>query len=137
MTEQGERIEFTDQGPYLLQTLDVEPQVTLLEEHDVCLFQFGQLFLPVALGVCKPMAETLSNLAQVAMGPDRKSMTPLTFDLSETTELPLLTGVVSESYQQGETVFLDVFFGDTAARLRFSVPTAAVVAQVLSQLPDG
>ena len=137
MSDQGQRIEFGDKGPYLFQTLDVEPQAMLLEEHEVCLFQFGQLHLPVAVQACKPLADALSNLSQADMGPEREGMIPLDFDLSETTELPLLTGCAGESFQHGETVFMDVFFGHTAARLCFAVPTAAVVGQVLSQVPTG
>jgi hypothetical protein len=136
MSDQGRRIEFGDKGPYLFQTLDVEPQATLLDEHDVCLFQFGQLYLPVAVLACKPLADALSNLSTADMGPEREGMIPLDFDLSETTELPLVTAAAGESFQHGETVFMDVFFGDTSARLCFSVPTAAVVGQVLSQVPS-
>ena len=135
MSDEGRRIEFGDKGPYLFQELTVEPQAMLLDDHEVCLFQFGGLYLPVALAACVPLADALSNMTQVAMGPERDGMIPLEFDLDETTELPLVTGSAGESFQHGETVFLDVFFGDTMARLCFSVPTAAVVGQVLSQVP--
>jgi len=137
MNDEGRRIEFGDKGPYLFQTLDVEPQAMLLDEHDVCLFRFGGLHLPVAGHACKPLADALSDLSPADMGPEREGMIPLEFDLAETTELPLLTGAAGESFQHGETVFMDVFFGGTAARLCFSVPAAAVVGQVLSQVPAG
>lgn len=136
MSEQGERVEFGDRGPYLFQELAVEPQAMLLDEHDVCLFQFGGLYLPVAQAACRALADALSNMSPADMGPERTGMTPLDFDLDETTELPLLTGVAGESFQFGETVYLDVFFGDTAGRMCFAVQTAAMVAQVAAQVPE-
>ncbi|QGY39264.1 hypothetical protein GM415_03720 [Pseudodesulfovibrio cashew] len=136
MTEEGQRIEFGDGGPYLFQVLDVEVQGMLLEEHGVCLLQFGQLYLPVALDAAKGMAEALTNMSQAPIGPEKLGMIPVEFDLSETTELPLLTGTASESFQHDETVYMDVSFGDTKARLCFSILTAAGVGQTLSQLPD-
>lgn len=137
MGNEGQRVEFGDKGPYLFQEFSIEPQAMLLAEHDVCLFQFGELFLPVALAACKPLADALSNMSQADMGPEREGMIPLEFDLAETTELPLVTGSAGESFQHGETVYLDVMFGETTGRLCFSVPAAAVVGQVLSQVPTG
>lgn len=133
MSEEGQRIEFDDNGPYLFQVLDTEVGAMLLEEHQVCLLQFSGLYLPIALDACGPMAEGLVNMSQAAMGPERTGMTPLEFDLSATTELPLLTGSADESFQHGETVYMDVYFGETLARLCFSVPVAAAVGQILSQ----
>ncbi|WP_316897754.1 hypothetical protein [Pseudodesulfovibrio indicus] len=135
MSDQGQRIEFGDSGPYLFQEIDVQPEGMLLEDHAVCLLQFDGLYLPVALAACAPMAEALTQMEQAAMGPEREGMVPLEFDLSETLELPLLTSVAGESFQHGETVYLDVFFGQTRARLCFSILTAAVVGQILSQVP--
>lgn len=135
MSDEGRRIEFNDNGPYLFQELSVDPQAMLLDEHDVCLLQFGQLYLPVALSACKPLADALSNMSQASMGPEREGMIPLEFDLNAMTELPLLTGVEGESYQHGETVYLDVTFGETVGRLCFSIMTAATVGQALSQIP--
>ncbi|MCJ2164407.1 MULTISPECIES: hypothetical protein [unclassified Pseudodesulfovibrio] len=136
MSDQDQRIEFGDKGPYLFQELSVEPQAMLLDEHQVCLFQFDQLFLPVALAACGPLAAALTEMSQAVMGPEREGMIPLEFDLSETTELPLLTGVDGDSFQHGDTVYLDVFFGATRARMCFSILTAAAVGQVLSQVPE-
>ena len=136
MSDQDQRIEFGDKGPYLFQELAVEPQAMLLEEHDVCLLQFGQLFIPVALSACQPFAAALTEMSQTAVGPEREGMIPLEFDLAETTELPLLTGVAGESFQHGETVYLDVLFRQTEARLCFSILTAAAVGQILSQVPE-
>ncbi|AMK12726.1 hypothetical protein [Pseudodesulfovibrio indicus] len=135
MSDQGQRIEFGDSGPYLFQEIDVQPEGMLLEDHAVCLLRFEGLYLPVALAACAPMAEALTQMEQTAMGPEREGMIPLEFDLSETLELPLLTSVAGESFQHGETVYLDVFFDQTRARLCFSILTAAAVGQILSQLP--
>ena len=136
MSDEGQRVEFGDKGPYLFQLLDVEPQAMLLEEHDVCLFQFDQVYLPISLEVCGAMADGLSNMSQADMGPERTGMLPVEFDPDETTELPLITGSAGESFQYNDTVFMDVQFGDTEARLCFSVRTAAAVGQVLSQVPS-
>lgn len=134
MPDNEQRIEFGGAGPYLLQVLDGQPEAMLLDEHDVCLLQFGGLYLPVSLAACKPLADALANMSQAAMGPEREGMVPLDFDLSETTELPLVTGAEGESFQFGETIYMDVSFGDTVARLCFSILTAAAVGQVLSQV---
>jgi len=133
MSEDGQRIEFDDNGPYLFQVLDSEVGAMLLEEHDVCLLQFGGLYLPIALDACGPMAEGLVNMSQAAMGPERTGMIPLEFDLTDTTELPLVTSSAAESFQHGETVYMDVYFGKTMARLCFTIPVAAAVGQILSQ----
>ena len=135
MAEQDQRIEFGDRGPYLFQELDVQVQAMLLEEHEVCLLQFGQLYLPVDLSACGGVAEALTNMSQSAMGPEREGMIPLEFDLAETTELPLLTAAAGTSFQHKETVYLDVLFGETEARLCFSILTAAQVGRILSQVP--
>ncbi|BCS89602.1 hypothetical protein [Pseudodesulfovibrio sediminis] len=135
MSDDGQRIEFGTKGPYLLQELTEQPQAMLLEDHAVCLLQFGQLYLPVAVDACAVVAGALSNMSQADIGPEKEGMIPLDFDLSETTELPLLTGAAGESFQHGEMVYLDVHFGDTEARLCFSIMAAATVGQVLSQVP--
>ncbi len=135
MSDEGQRIEFGDSGPYLFDLLDGEPEAMLLEEHDVCLLQFDRLYLPVSLDVCKLMADCLSNVSQVSMGPERKGMLPMDFDLEEEMELPLLTEVAAESFQYGEIVYLDVKFDDTDARLCLSGRTAAMVGEILSQIP--
>lgn len=135
MSDEGKRIEFGGPGPYLLQVLECQPQAMLLEEHAVCLLQFEQLYLPVSIPACKDMADGLSNMSQAAMGPEREGMTPVEFDLSEVTELPLVTGAASESFQHDDMVYMDVMFGDTAARLCLSILAAAVVGQSLSQVP--
>lgn len=135
MTNEGQRVEFGDKGPYLFQVLEAEPQAMLLEEHDVCLLQFEQLYMPVSLDACRAMADGLSNMSQADMGPERKGMLPVEFDLDEVTELPLITGTAGESFQHGETVYIDVTFGETEARLCFSIYAAAIVGQVLSQVP--
>lgn len=135
MSEEGQRIEFGDKGPYLLQELSMEPQAMLLEEHDVCLLQFEQLYIPVSLDACAPFAGALANMSQAAVGPEQAGMIPLELDVTETTELPLVTHTADESFQHNETVYLDVFFGDTRVRLCFSVYTAAIIGQVLSQVP--
>lgn len=135
MSDDGLRIEFDDNGPYLFDLLNGEAEAVLLDDHDVCLLQFGQLFLPVSLDACADMATSLTNMRQADMGPERKGMIPVDFDLEETTELPLLTGAAGESFQHNETVYLDVLFGDTQARLCFSILTAAMVGQILSQIP--
>lgn len=135
MSAEGQRVEFTDNGPYLFETLDVEPQAILLDEHEVCLLQFGQLYLPVSLSACAPLAACLSNMSQADMGPEREGMTPLAFDLDEVTELPLVTEVAEESFQHGETVYLDIAFGPTQARLCLSIKAAAMVGQAMSQVP--
>jgi len=136
MSDEGQRIEFGDDGPYLFQELTEEPQAMLLDEHDVCLLQFDQLYLPVALQACSPFANALSNMSQADMGPEREGMIPVDFDLSETTELPLVTSVDGESFQYGESVYLDVNFDNTKARLCLSVMAAATLGQILSQVPD-
>ncbi|MDD3313060.1 hypothetical protein [Pseudodesulfovibrio sp.] len=135
MSQEGQRIEFDDAGPYLIQFPDGPGQAMLLEEHPVCLFQFGEIYLPVGLSVAPALAAGLSNMRRAAMGPEREGMTPIGFEEGEPTELPLLTGTADEAFQHGETVFIDVRFGDTAARLCFSIPAAALVGQVLSQIP--
>lgn len=135
MSEEGQRVEFGDKGPYLFQVLNVEPQAMLLEDHDVCLLQFGQLYIPVSLSACPVVAASLSNMSQASIGPEKEGMIPVEFDLSETTELPLVTGAAPESYQFDDGVYLDVFFGETQARLCFSIMAAAIVGQVLSQVP--
>jgi len=135
MSDEGLRIEFGDKGPYLFDLLDVEPQATLLEEHDVCLLQFDELYMPVSLDACKGMADGLSNMSQAEIGPERAGMTPMEFELDETTELPLLSGSTGNSFQYGEMVYMDVLFGDTEARLCFSVRTATALGHVLSQVP--
>ncbi|WP_419785576.1 hypothetical protein [Pseudodesulfovibrio sp.] len=134
MSEEGQRIEFDDQGPYLLEFPDGPGQAMLLEEHPVCLFQFGPVYLPVSLDVAAAMAAGLSNMSQASMGPEREGMTPIGFDEDAPTELPLVTGTAAESFQHGETVYMDVLFGETQARLCFSIPAAALVGQVLSQV---
>ena len=136
MSDEGQRIEFGDKGPYLLQRLEEPDQAMLLEDHPVCLFQFGGLYLPVGLDAGRAMAEGLSNMSQADVGPEREGMLPLEFDLSETVELPLVTGAADESFQFGETVYMDVFFGDTEVRLCLNVPAAAALARVLSEIPD-
>jgi len=135
MSDQGQRVEFGDKGPYLFQVLDIEVQAMLLEDHDVCLLQFGELYLPIALAACAPMAAALSNMSQATMGPERKGMIPVEFELDEATELPLITDSGNESWQFGEVVYMDVLFHETEARLCFSVQVAATIAQVLSQVP--
>lgn len=135
MADEGQRIEFGDKGPYLFQILSEEPQAMLLDEHDVCLLQFGQLYLPVTLDACRQMADALSNMTQADIGPEREGMIPLDFDLSETTELPLLTGAADKSFQHGETVYLDVLFDETSGRLCFSVEAASTIARIFSQIP--
>ncbi|CCH48787.1 hypothetical protein [Pseudodesulfovibrio piezophilus] len=135
MSEEGQRIEFGDKGPYLFQVLAEPPQAMLLEDHDVCLLEFGQLYLPVSLDVCTSMAEGLANMSQAAMGPEKEGMIPVEFDLNETTELPLITWAAAESYQHEETIYMDVRFGETDARLCFSILAAATVGQILSQVP--
>jgi len=132
MAEEGKRIEFEDNGPYLFQLLDVEPEAMLLEEHEVCLLQFGGLYVPVSLNVCPDIAATLVNMSEAAMGPERTGMVPLEFDLEETTELPLVTGCEAASFQHNDTVYMDVLFDQTAGRLCFSVRTAAAVGQLVS-----
>jgi hypothetical protein len=134
VSDQGQRIEFEGKGPYLFQVLSDPPEAMLLEEHEVCLFQFGQLYLPVALSACGPMAEALTEMSQSASGPEREGMIPLQFDLSETLELPPLTGVAGTSCQHDDVIFLDVRFGEAEARLCFSILAAAVIGQVLSQV---
>lgn len=135
MSEEGQRIEFGDKGPYLLQELAMEPQAMLLEEHDVCLLQFDQLFIPVSLAACAPFAAALANMSQADIGPERAGMIPLDIDTTQMTELPLVTRTDDESFQHNETIYVDVFFGDTQARLCFSIYVAAVIGQVLSQVP--
>lgn len=134
MTDQGQRIEFDGKGPYLFQVLSDPPEATLLADHRVCLFRFGGLYLPVALSACGPMAEALTEMSRADAGPEGEGMIPLEFDLDEPLELPLLTGVAGTSSQRGDVVRIDVFFGETEARLRLSVPAAAVIGQVLSQV---
>lgn len=136
MSDEGQRIEFGDAGPYLFDTLDGEPQGMLLDEHEVCLLQIGELYLPVSLDAGKQLADGLANLSQADMGPERKGMMPVTFDLEEMVELPLVTGAASEGFQYGETIYIDVQFGDTQARLCFSILTAAAIGQILSQIPS-
>lgn len=136
MSDEGQRIEFGNKGPYLFQELSVEPQAMLLDEHSVCLLQFDQLYLPVSLSACAALAGALSSMSQASMGPEREGMIPLEFDLSEVTELPLLTDAIRESWQHGDVVYLDVRFGETDARLCFSVKAAALVAQIVSQVPS-
>lgn len=136
MSEEGQRLEFGDKGPYLFETLTGEPEAMLLEEHEVCLFQFGQIYLPVALDAAKGLAGALSNMSQAAMGPEREGMTPVGLDLDGVMELPLLTGVADESFQYEDIVYLDVFFGETQARLCFSILGAAIIGQVTSQVPE-
>lgn len=135
MSEEGQRIEFGEKGPYLFQLLDMEPQAMLLEDHEVCLLQFGQLYFPVSLDASRAMADGLSNMSQADMGPEREGMIPVEFDPTEVTELPLITGAASESFQHGEMVYMDVQFGDTDARLCFSILAAATVGTILSQIP--
>ena len=135
MSDEGQRIEFDDNGPYLFQILDVQPEAMLLDEHDVCLLQFGDLYLPINLEACKSLADALNNRNQAEMGPEREGMIPLEFDLSEATELPLVTSVAGESFQFGEVVYVDAYFDDTIARFCFSTQTAAAVGQILSQIP--
>ena len=132
MSDEGRRIEFEGPGPYLFQTLDMEPQATLLKEHDVCLLQFGQLYFPIAMSACPEIAAALSDMSQSAAEPEKEGMTPLEFDFDTVTELPLVTGAKGGSRQHDETIFLDVMFGEAEARLRFSILTAAAVGQFLS-----
>lgn len=134
MSDQGRSIEFEGKGPYLFQVLSDPPEATLLEDHEVCLFRFGQLYLPVPLPACGPMAEALTEMSQAASGPEREGMIPVQFDLSETLELPPLTGVAGTSFQHDDVVYLDVLFGETEVRLCFSILAAAVIGQVLSQV---
>ena len=136
MSDEGQRIEFGDKGPYLMERLDEPDQAMLLEEHPVCLFQFGGLYLPVSLDAGRAIAEGLSNMSQTTVGPEREGMLPLEFDPEETVELPLVTGAADESFQCGETVYMDVFFNETVVRLCLNVPAAAALARVLSELPD-
>lgn len=136
MSDEGQRIEFGDVGPYLLQTLDIQPEAMLLDEHDVCLLQFGGLYIPVSLAACKLLADALSNMSQADIGPEREGMIPLDFDLTEATELPLVTGASGESFQYGEAIYMDINFGETVARLCLSIVTAATVGQILSQVPS-
>ncbi|WP_272701631.1 hypothetical protein [Desulfovibrio sp. Fe33] len=136
MSDQGRRIEFGGDGPYLFQVLSDLPEAMLLEDHEVCLFRFNQLFLPVSLSACGPLADALTEMSQADAGPEREGMTPLEFDLSETLELPLLTGAAGTSFQFGDMIYLDVFFGETEARLCFSVPAAAIIGQILSQVAE-
>lgn len=134
MSDQGRRIEFESRGPYLFQVLADPPEATLLEDHDICLFRFGRLYLPVALSACGPMAEALTRMSQAAAGPEREGAIPLRFDLSQTLELPPLTGVAGTSFQHDDVIYLDVLFGGAEARLCFSIPAAAVIGQILSQV---
>lgn len=134
MSEEGQRIEFGDKGPYLFQLLQEPPEAMLLEEHNVCLLQFDKLYMPVSVDACAVVADCLSNMSQAAIGPEKEGMIPVEFDLSETTELPLITGAASESFQFNETVYFDVQFGETQARLCLSIIAAAVVGQILSQV---
>lgn len=134
MSEDGRRIEFGDKGPYLFQVLDVEPEALLLDELDVCLLQFGELYLPIRLDVSMPIAEALTNVNQADMGPERAGMVPMEFRLDEVTELPLITGVADDSFQFGDVIYLDVRFGETEARLCFSVRTASAIGEILSQV---
>lgn len=135
MSEEGQRVEFGDKGPYLMQLLDLPDQAMLLEDHPVCLFQFGGLYLPVDLEAGRAMANGLSNMSTASMGPEREGMLPLEFDLEETVELPLITGAADESFQFEETIYMDVYFGDTAVRLCLTIPAAAAIGQALSQIP--
>lgn len=134
MSDQGRRIEFNGKGPYLFPILAGLPEATLLEDHAVCLFRFEGLYLPVTLSACGPMAAALTEMSRADAGAEGEGMIPLDFDLSETLELPLLTGVAGTSSQHDDVVCIDVFFGETPARLRLSVPAAAVVGQILSQV---
>lgn len=135
MSDEGQRIEFGETGPYLFQVLDVEPEALLLDEHEVCLIQFEQLFLPVSVVGCAEMAAGLSNMSQADIGPEREGMIPVEFDLDEMVELPLLTGAANESFQFGDVIYIDILFDKAAARLCFSVRTAAAISQILSQVP--
>jgi len=135
MTEEGQRILFEDAGPYLLEAFEAEPEAMLLDDHPVCLLQFGGVYLPVALEACPAMAETLGAMRMTDMGPEREGMIPVAFDGDEAIELPLLTEVGPESFQYGDMVYLDVFFGPTRARLCLSVIAAATVARIVSQIP--
>ena len=136
MADQQQRIEFGNTDPYLFDVIDAQVEGMLLEEHEVCLLRFGQLYLPVDLPACAAVAEALTNMSQSAKGPELAGMLPLEFDLAETTELPLLTAALGTSHQHNETVFLDVLFGETEARLCFSILTAAQVGELLSQVPQ-
>ncbi|QJB55353.1 hypothetical protein [Pseudodesulfovibrio sp. zrk46] len=135
MSDEGLRIEFGDKGPYLFQVLDTEPEAMLLEEHGICLLQFGKLYLPVNLSACNAMSNGLSNMNGAEMGPEREGMIPVEFDLEESTELPVVTGGASDASQFGDMIYYDVQFGDTDARLCFSGRTAAAVVDILSQIP--
>jgi hypothetical protein len=134
MTEEGQRIEFDDAGPYLFQVFEAEPEAMLLEDHPVCLLRFGGVYLPVALDACLAVAHALANMSQAAMGPEREGMTPVAFEPDEIIELPLLTGAAGESFQHGDVVYLDADFGPTRVRLCFSILAAAVVGQVMSRV---
>ncbi len=135
MSEESQRIEFGDAGPYLLQRLEEPTQATLLEDHPVCLLQFGELYLPVSLDAGRAMADGLTNMSQASTGPEREGMLPLEFDFDETLELPLLTDVADESFQFEETIYMEVRFGDTSARLCLTIGGAATLGRILSQLP--
>ncbi|WP_285907751.1 hypothetical protein [Pseudodesulfovibrio pelocollis] len=135
MTDEGQRIQFDDAGPYLLEPFEAEPQAMLLDDHPVCLLQFGGVYLPVALDACPALADALGSMRTTDMGPEREGMVPVAFDGDEAIELPLLTGVAPESFQHGDMVYLDVFFGPTRARLCLSVIAAATVGRIISQIP--
>ena len=132
MSDEGQRIEFEGPGPYLFQLLDVEPQGTVLKEHEVCLLQFGQLYFPISIKACPEIASALADMSQSSKGAEEEGMTPLEFDLGNVTELPLVTGAKGGSFQNGDVVFIDVMFGESAARLQLSILAAAAMGQLLS-----
>ncbi len=135
MDLEGQRIEFTGPGPYLLPVLTQDPEASLLKEQDVVVLQFGPVFLPVSLVGCAEMVAALQALEDAAPRPEPEGATALDFADGAVLELPLLTAAQSPARQTDNVVTLDVSFGPARAELCMSIKTAAMVGTLLAHAP--
>lgn len=135
MTQEGQRIEFTGAGPYLLPVLTDEPEGALLEEQGVVVLQYGDVYLPVSYAGCADLVEALQGLKDVASEPEPEGATSLEFTPGAVLELPLLTAAAGPARQTENIVTVDVSFGDAAAQLSMSIKTAAMTGTLLTQAP--
>lgn len=141
MSQEGARIEFTDQGPYVFPELCENPTATVLAEQGIVVARFGALHIPMTMEACSGIIQALIELRQSPAPPDESEAISLILDGPdmagiELIETPVLTSAVSPALQHDDLVYLSVGFGDTAALFKLSIGSAGLLGQLLSRVPE-
>lgn len=135
MTQEGQRIEFTEPGPYLFPELSESPLVHVLETGDVAVAQFDSLYVPIAMAAAGQAVDALANLTLESSLAEDEEYIGLDFDGLGVLETPLLSAV-NKAMQVDDLVFLEVLFGEAKALIPLAIQTAGLLGQLLAQAPD-